>query len=70
MDIVEPPYKRTPWGEPPDHAYCPSSLWRFKMYCQDYEVIHVGPLNLSFIWMFFYCVLYTECLFKRGSTID
>ncbi len=38
------------------------------MYCQDnYEVLYLGPLNLFFIFVevFFYCVLYRECLLRE-----
>ncbi len=41
------------------------------MYCQDmkFEILHLGPLNLSFIWrVILLCPLYRVSI-KRGSTV-
>ncbi len=50
--------------------------WHFVLYIEvqyvlsRYEVLHLGPLNLSFIWSIFYCVLYTVSIKKSSFTVS
>ncbi len=54
----------------PDILSVLSSLWRFKcIVLSGYEVLHLGLLNLSFIWRLFILYPYMECPLSLIKTI-